>query len=92
VAQQHQAIELGQSLLPKDVSGTDWYEAAEEAMRKSVRLGAVAMTVNNVCTAEEEAAIKEQLKVYIITLPLITPLAVIATATTDSITLTTSAT
>jgi hypothetical protein len=60
----HQAIELGQSLLPKDVSGTAWYMAAEEAMRKSVRLGAVAMTVNNVCTVEEEAAIKEQLKVY----------------------------
>jgi hypothetical protein len=34
-------------------------------MQKCVRLGAVAMTVNNVCTAKEETKIKNQLKVSV---------------------------
>jgi hypothetical protein len=44
---------------------TAWYLAAEAAMQKCVRLGAVAMTVNNVCSAKEEKKIKSQLEVSV---------------------------
>jgi hypothetical protein len=58
-----QSIELAQSL-PVDVTATEWYHAAEETVNECVRLGAT-VAVNSVCTAQEEAKIRETLKVSV---------------------------
>jgi hypothetical protein len=56
----NQAIELGDSLFPQDVSTEQWYKEAERIRLKCERLGAAGTPT---MTPEEEAAIKIELQV-----------------------------